>query len=105
MHTEERKSHIGNFFVEGKLFTHYIFINTDDRVECQDEDGKVILIHTADCAVKTPEGKRIGRWSLDSKTMCWMYTTENGKMKFKYGTDLLRAEMEISAFYIQTKDQ
>lgn len=98
--TTERKSYIGNFMYSDVRYIHDIFIYTDDRVECTDEEGKLVLTHTANCEVKTPDGKIIGRWYLTDHR--WSFETSEGK-KFHYDWDLLESEMHVSKLFIEGK--
>lgn len=48
---------VRSFRVGDKRFMHVIFSQSDDRIELKDEEGKTILIYTANCIIMNEEGR------------------------------------------------
>lgn len=92
------QSPVGRFAVKGKVYTHVIYCADDDRVECLDEDGKIIFTYTSKCDMLDSQGKIIGRWNTDNR-YSWYLKLENG-MRHTFGIDLLEAEMEASKMFL-----
>lgn len=90
---------VGSFHLNGKWYDHRIYCADDDRVECLDEDGNVILTFTANCHVLDNDKQELGKWKTNNSYQ-WYVKLNNQKM-FSFGTDLLEAEMEVSKMYIK----
>jgi len=101
MADKERGSPIGMFRANGRIYEHRIFISSDDRVECQDEDGNLVLKYTANCDVFDHKGDRVGRWHMHKGE--WYFQSEKDDQKHFYKRDLLEAEMKVSQLYIEGK--
>lgn len=99
MPRNERRSYIGCFSVGSEIYEHVIFTDTDDRVECLDQDGKLILTFTANCLVKMPNNDILGRWNMRGKN--WYFTSERDDKEYVYDHDLLEAEMKVSELFIE----
>lgn len=108
------KSYIGAFRHGDHFYEHNIFIADDDRVECVDETGKVILTFTANCdcytgSKKDDDKKTLGRFSMsyDAKaprrSENWTFRPEGGGEEVNLGHDLLMGEIEIAKMYLQGK--
>jgi hypothetical protein len=95
----ERASPIGYFRINGQFYEHRIFTSTDDRVECVDALNNTVLIYTANCEAKKPDGSVMGRFNMN-KDRTWAYTHEATQRDYHYGTNLLSAEMEVSRMYL-----
>ena len=94
---------VDTFMVGGNQYFHTIHCNTDDRVECTDEDGHVVLTFTANSYVYVGKWKdfQLGYLSMNrDHTWKFKFGTE-GKIMHSEHTDLLKFEVEISKAYIK----
>lgn len=111
---KDTKSYIGAFRLDDKFYEHNLFIADDDRVECRDEKGKVILTFTANCdcytgGKKDADRKLLGRFSMSynanapRRSENWSFRPEGGGEDVEIGHDLLMGEIEIAKMYLQGK--
>lgn len=89
---------VGSFHLNGKWYDHQIYCADDDRVECLDEDDNLILIFTSDCHVLDHNKQQVGTFHMVSG-QTWIYVDSISTRQ--YGTDLLKAEIEVAKLYIQ----
>lgn len=93
-------SHIGSFRINGKFYSHNLHFRDDDRVECIDPDGNVILTYTSSSyVIKGNKGCEV-LGSLRTKDGVWVFCQE-GKPNYYLGKNLLESEIEFSKLYIK----
>lgn len=88
---------IRRFRVTSAIYEHVIFPSEDDRVECRNMYGEVILTYTADCRVLDKHKRQIGEMDLNENI--WSFVI--GKKTFVFDTDLIEAEFGVSEMYIR----
>lgn len=72
---------LDGFYHNLDLYYQVLYINDDDRAEILDSDFKTLLIFTADCHVKTPDGKHLGRFQYMDKRIVFKPNDEEGVFK------------------------
>lgn len=99
------RSLIESFEVCGLQYSHFLYPDEDDRIECVDAYENVVLTYTASCAVLEGdrEGKVIGRTSMERReglAATWKF---NGDFEVPPRGDLLKLEVEISKRYLEQR--
>lgn len=94
----------------GQTYKHVLFCNEDDRIECQDMGGGVILTYDASCNI-WKDGDiiaRSGMAEVDGETR-WVFTLEDASTGMALGPSpdidpdaLLKAEVEFTKVYLRT---
>lgn len=98
---ERKASFIGGFIHDDKCYEHWIFCSEDDRIECVEmETNTIVLTYTANCYVKDMDGNHLGTWHTTGKNMQWYFKSFTGK-EYHFGTDLLKAELNLSDMYLR----
>lgn len=94
----------------GTQYKHVLFHTEDDRVECQDMGGRVILTYDANCAI-WKDGEVIahsGMARVEGDTR-WVFTLEGEAVGIPLGPSpdldpdaLIKAEVEFTKLYLRT---
>lgn len=107
-----QRSFVAAFRHEGKPYEHNIFCADDDRVECIDMEGNVILTFTANCYVHTghkddPNKQQLGTVHMrsgDATTRnreTWAFKPDNGGAEIPLNEyDILKGEVHLAKMYL-----
>ena len=92
-----------------QLFIQHLFVEEDDRVEIQDEDGKVFVTFTASCEIMLGE-EIIGRIHQRDRTLCYSFRNDSetyfdSKVPITDMDCYFKAEKHITLFLAQMAEQ
>lgn len=92
---------LGCFMVKGEVYQHHIFTREDDRVECTNENGDVVLTFGSSCNVYNIKGEKIG-CALNRGDGWSFKLLQNGEIyPMNYWDDLIKSELEFAKLYLR----
>jgi hypothetical protein len=91
-------SHVSYFLAAGRVYEHVIYPSEDDRIECLDDDMQVVLTYTRNGQVLDKHKRQIGRFIM--REYDWIYQDLHETRQWRFGSDLLKAEVGVSQMYI-----
>jgi hypothetical protein len=110
-----QRSFVAAYRHEVKVYEQNIFCADDDRVECSDQEGNVILTFTADCYVLTGGKNDKDRQQLGTVHMrhgdgvmrnreTWIFKPDDGGAEMPlHESDILKGEVHIARWYLEGK--
>lgn len=103
-----QRSYVDHFRHDGVVYEHDIYCADDDRVECLDRQGNVILTFTADCYVHTlhkndPNKQQLGSVHTKYCSNQWEFWPDGDREKAidLNCTDILKGEINLSLMYLK----
>lgn len=101
MYDKSTRSFIDMFSLNGEKYEHSLYYMDDDRVECTDSRGKVVLMYTANSYVYDADKKMLGTFHMTSEHS-WYFRPVGGGEKIVFDNhSILKAEVELSKRYIK----
>jgi hypothetical protein len=102
---KDTKSHVATFRHGDTVYEHSIFIADDDRVECVDRQGNIILTYDADCnayvgSKKEKKRQRLGKFGMREHFWYFVPEGEPDRVIDLEVRDVLRGEVTITKMYL-----